>query len=206
MNNNHFSQATGCHLSTAKIWRPVLVAEMEKAGIVESLDICMLLALVAAHTEEFSRLSEEFNFSAGELRRLFPSKFSPYQASMLGFQMLEKEIPISRQRAIANLSYGGRAGNTDKEDGWNFRSRGLLPVRGRRAYSELSGLVAVDLIANPDELLEPEIAARAACALFVVRGGAGVRNASVAACIFGLSDAAHSDIERFYRNARAALK
>lgn len=205
MDNNHFSQATGCHLSTAKVWRPVLVAEMEKAGIRDRLDICMLLALSAANTEEFSRVSEEFNYSSGELRRLFPGKFSPYQASMLGYQMLEKEIPISRQRAIANLSYSGRAGNTDKEDGWNFRSRGLLPVRGRRAYSELSGLVAVDLIANPDELLEPEIAARAACALFVARGGAGVRNASVAACLFGLSDDAHSEVQANYRRARAAL-
>lgn len=176
------------------------------AGIRNRLDVAKLLALMATHTDRFRVVEESFNYTSGQLRRLFIGHFSPYQASMLGFQMLEKEIPVERQRAIANLAYGGRMGNTAKDDGWTYRGRGLLPVRGKRAYKELSDLLGVDLVAEPDLLLEPETAARAACALFQARKCVGVRKVETAAELVGLNgEEALENCKANYRKARAVL-
>ena len=201
-----FSNATNCFMSDAKTWSPAVVGAITGAGIRNRLDVAKLLALMATHTDRFRVLEESFNYHGLQLRRVFIGRFSPYQASMLGFQMLEKEIPVERQRAIANLAYGGRLGNTAKDDGWTYRGRGLLPVRGKRAYKELSDLLGVDLVAEPDLLLEPETAARAACALFLARKCVGVRKVETAAELVGLEgEDVLENCQANYRKARAVL-
>lgn len=53
---------------------------------------------------------------------------------------------------------GRSLGNTEKGDGCLFRGRGYVQITGRAHYAHFSRLVEVDLLANPDAALEPEIA------------------------------------------------
>ena len=63
-------------------------------------------------------------------------------------------------------SIGRRLGNTAPGDGARYRGRGYLQITGRRNYARISetlGLkgTADDLEANPEKMLEPELAFRA---------------------------------------------
>jgi putative chitinase len=71
------------------------------------------------------------------------------------------------QRAIGNLIYGqewGRKhlGNMQPEDGFTYRGRGMDHVTGRRNYTLVDDEMGLDgkLVANPDLLLDPQLAAR----------------------------------------------
>ena len=57
--------------------------------------------------------------------------------------------------------YEGRKdlGNTQKGDGVKFSGRGFIQITGRANYLKYGRLLNVDLIANPDLALEPQIAA-----------------------------------------------
>ena len=51
-------------------------------------------------------------------------------------------------------------GNTQPGDGYKFRGRGFNQLTGRAAYAKYSKVAGVDLVANPDALNTPEIAAK----------------------------------------------
>ncbi len=50
-------------------------------------------------------------------------------------------------------------GNTIKGDGYKFRGRGYVQITGRANYVKAGTIVGVDLAANPERALEPDIAA-----------------------------------------------
>lgn len=54
---------------------------------------------------------------------------------------------------------GKALGNTLKGDGYRFRGRGYVQITGRANYKKASGIVGVDLVANPDQALNPTVAA-----------------------------------------------
>jgi putative chitinase len=65
----------------------------------------------------------------------------------------------------AGTPLGKRLGNTIKGDGYRFRGRGYVQITGRANYAKLSKFVGIDLVANPDSALLPEIAV-----LILIRG------------------------------------
>lgn len=71
--------------------------------------------------------------------------------------------PIHEMGGPTYLSrYEGRAdlGNTHKGDGVRFAGRGLVQLTGRRNYTAASEHLGVDLVADPDLALDPEIATK----------------------------------------------
>ncbi len=55
---------------------------------------------------------------------------------------------------------GKRLGNTQSGDGFRFRGRGYVQLTGRAHYAHFSRLVDVDLVADPEAALKPEISYR----------------------------------------------
>ncbi len=55
---------------------------------------------------------------------------------------------------------GKRLGNTLRGDGYRFRGRGYVQLTGRRNYRVAGRKLGVDLIADPDLALRPDVAAK----------------------------------------------
>lgn len=68
-------------------------------------------------------------------------------------------------------AYEGRAdlGNTEPGDGPRYKGRGFVQITGRANYRTYGRLIGVDLEADPDLALSPEIAARILVAYFAAR-------------------------------------
>lgn len=104
-----------------------------------------------------SELQENLNYSAEGLLKTFRTHFTPEEAQQCAHN----------PEAIANKAYGGRMGNDQPGDGWLYAGKGLLQTTGKGLYRQLSGVVGIDLIANPGALLAPSTALLCAVGDFV---------------------------------------
>lgn len=105
--------------------------------------------------------TESLNYSPEGLVATFGRhRISEADAKRLGRKPGEGPLPMERQWQIGNILYGGdwgktNLGNTEPDDGWNFRGRGMDHCTGRQNYLKTGEAIGVDLIANPDALLDP---------------------------------------------------
>ncbi|RTY53659.1 glycoside hydrolase family 19 protein [Pantoea sp. YU22] len=175
MNVETFARATGISTELAARWVPHINAALAEFEITDRLDVAMFIAQAGHESSGFSRLEENFNYSLTGLTGTFGSRFSPYQSSMLCRQAGEKVVPLERQKAIANIAYGGRYGNTIRGDGWTYRGRGLKQITFKDNYKACGNALGVDLVANPDLLLQDEYAARSAAWFFKSHGCCGLK-------------------------------
>jgi len=69
---------------------------------------------------------------------------------------------IRRSKAHFNEKYNYRLGNQGGDDGYKYRGRGYVQLTGRGNYARVGNLLKppVDLVKNPDLVLQPELAAR----------------------------------------------
>jgi predicted chitinase len=110
--------------------------------------------------------AENLNYSVDGLLRTFGRhRISEADARRLGRKNGEAALNMIRQREIANILYGGdwglrNLGNTQPDDGWTFRGRGMHHVTGRRNYSVASASAGVNLLAVPEAMLDRERAAK----------------------------------------------
>lgn len=112
------------------------------------IDTPLRLAHFFAQLEHESNLrpvSENLNYSAGALRRVFGRYFSKELA----------ELYARQPERIANRVYANRMenGNEASGDGWRFRGRGFIQITGKRNYRTLTNDTGIDYINNPDLLL-----------------------------------------------------
>lgn len=139
-----------------------LAEAMVEFGIDTPARQAAFLAQIAHESGGLRYLEEKLNYSADRLRAVFPRHFSTQEA-----------IVYARQPSrIASRAYAGRLGNGDEEsgDGWTYRGRGLIQITGRDNYRACSLALGVDLLAEPDRLLEPVLAARSAAWFWQERG------------------------------------
>ncbi len=111
--------------------------------------------------------TENLNYSSQALLRKFGRhRISAEDAMTFGRKQGERALSQARQRKIANTIYGGpwgkkNLGNTEPNDGWDFRGRGMDHCTGRRNYRVTGEAIGVDLISNPTALLVLENAIKA---------------------------------------------
>lgn len=92
---------------------------------------------------EFNYDTENLNYSANNLLKVFPSYFKTVESTK-GYA----NNPI----AIANKVYANRMGNGNEAsgDGWKFRGRSSLQLTGKDNYKLFSDYIGEDCVANPD--------------------------------------------------------
>ena len=103
----------------------------------------------------FRILEENLHYSAAGLMRVWPSRFPNLEVANQFAGNAEK---------IANKVYAGRMGNGDEEsgDGWKYHGRGLIQLTGKDNYANCGSGIGVDLVGDPDRLLDPQYAALSA--------------------------------------------
>jgi putative chitinase len=107
----------------------------------------------AHESGNFKTLQENLNYSAEGLMKTWPSRFPT------------KEVAdqYARQPAkIAGKVYNGRLGNTSEEEAAKYLGRGLIQLTGKENYEHCGSSLGVDLLSNPDWLLDPKYAALSA--------------------------------------------
>jgi putative chitinase len=103
----------------------------------------------AHESNNFKVLQENLNYSAEGLMKTWPSRFST------------KEIADQYARnpaKIAGKVYNGRLGNTSEEEASEYLGRGLIQLTGKENYERCGLAIGVDLLSNPDLLLDPRYA------------------------------------------------
>ena len=107
----------------------------------------------AHESANFKVLQENLNYSAEGLMKTWPSRFPT------------KEIADQYARnpaKIAGKVYNGRLGNTSEEEASKYLGRGLIQLTGKENYERCGTSINVDLVNNPDYLLNPKYAALSA--------------------------------------------
>ena len=104
-------------------------------------------AQTAHETGNFSTFSENLNYSADGLIKIFP-KYFPANALALGY--------ARKPEQIANRVYANRMGNGDEKsgDGYKFRGRGALQLTGKDNYKAFS-----DYLKKPELMDTPNLVA-----------------------------------------------
>jgi putative chitinase len=113
-----------------------------KFGITTPLRLAHFLAQCGHESGGFKAVSENLNYSADGLKKIFP-KYFPGTLNESYARQPEK---------IAARVYGSRMGNGDEasKDGFKFRGRGYIQLTGKSNYIAFDKTVADDILANPD--------------------------------------------------------
>ena len=117
-------------------------AVMEKFGINTPLRLAHFLAQCSHESGHWKAVSENLNYSADGLKKIFP-KYFPGTLN---------ESYARNPEKIASRVYASRMGNGDEasKEGWKFRGRGYIQLTGKANYQAFDKIVEEDLIANPD--------------------------------------------------------
>ena len=136
-------------------WTEALNNTFEKYGIDTPKRQAAFIGQCMHESAGFKTLEENLNYSAKALMNTWPSRFPDLNTAMIYERQPEK---------IANKVYGGRMGNADESsgEGWKYRGRGIKQLTGKENYERCGSSLGVDLVSDPDLLLDPKYAALSA--------------------------------------------
>jgi putative chitinase len=113
-----------------------------KFNITTPLRLAHFLAQCGHESGGFKAVSENVNYSADGLKKIF-GKYFPGNLAESYARQPEK---------IASRVYGGRMGNGDEasKEGFKFRGRGYIQLTGKSNYTNFAKFIGEDTVANPD--------------------------------------------------------
>ena len=134
--------------------------------------IAGFLAQTSHESGGYTMLTENLNYRAATLAACWPNRFAVLgpdkkpvkdQQGKLTPTAVANAI-AGKPELIANMVYSSRMGNGPAEsgEGWKYRGRGLKQLTGKDNYARCGQALGVDLVGDPDLLLQPLYAARSA--------------------------------------------
>lgn len=120
----------------------------EKYTIDSPLLIAHVMAQISHECGAGHDVIENLNYSAPRMTKVWPSRFPT----------VESALPYAHNpQKLANKVYNGRMGNKiGSNDGWSFRGRGGSQTTGREGYERVKKQTGLDVVGNPDILIDPE--------------------------------------------------
>jgi putative chitinase len=146
------------------VWAAAIAAASDRFDIKSNDRLASFLAQTAHESGSFNQLEENLNYStAKRLVAVWPKRF-PTEAVAAPF--------VRNPQLLANRVYAARNGNGPEAsgDGWRYRGRGLIQITGRSNYAEAGKGIGLDLVGQPDLLLQPANAAMSAAWFWASRG------------------------------------
>ena len=116
---------------------------VEKFNITNHLRLAHFLSQCAHESGNFKFLTENLNYSADGLLKIFPKYFKDKATADAYARKPEK---------IGSRVYANRMGNGDEAcgEGYKFRGRGYIQLTGKDNYKQFSEFIGEDVVANPD--------------------------------------------------------
>lgn len=153
-------------------WLDAVVETCTEFEINTPQRVASFLAQTSHESGGYTMLSENLNYRAATLAACWPNRFAVLGPDKKPVKDKQgKNIPTKvaesiagKPELIANMVYSSRMGNGPAEsgEGWAFRGRGLKQLTGKDNYARCGRDLGIDLVGNPDLLLEPLYAARSA--------------------------------------------
>jgi putative chitinase len=114
----------------------------KKFNITNNLRLAHFLAQCGHESGGFKAVSENLNYSADGLKKIF-GKYFPGNLNESYARQPEK---------IAARVYASRMGNGDEasKEGFKFRGRGYIQLTGKANYTNFTKFIGEDCVANPD--------------------------------------------------------
>lgn len=138
---------TGLNLAALKGFIPdEVLAQIpdtaSKFNITTNLRLAHFLAQCGHESAGFKAVSENLNYSADGLKKIF-GKYFPGSLN---------ESYARNPQKIGSRVYGGRMGNGDEStgDGYKFRGRGYIQLTGKSNYTRFAKFIGEDVVSNPD--------------------------------------------------------
>ena len=142
-------------------WLRQIELQAPAHGIDAVNEMASFLSQFGHETGGFTRFVENLNYGAQGLANTW-ARFS--ESGSRGGPPNALALSIERQpERIANIVYADRMWNNLPGDGWRYRGRGPQ-LTGKHNYCRASVMVNINLIGNPDLLLDPKIGVKVACA------------------------------------------
>lgn len=117
---------------------------LDEAKITTPLRMRQFFARVCVETGGLRQLAENLDYSAARLTEVWPKRF-PNLAAAKPYE--------HNPRKLGNKVYGGRLGNSAKnDDGYNYRGSGLLQDTGKVNFQICEEETGLPVVANPDML------------------------------------------------------
>ena len=112
-----------------------------KFNITTSLRLAHFLAQCGHESGSFKAVSENLNYSADGLKKIF-GKYFPGDATSYA----------RNPEKIASKVYANRMGNGDEssKEGFKFRGRGYIQLTGKSNYVGFTKFIGEDCVSNPD--------------------------------------------------------
>jgi putative chitinase len=115
-----------------------------KFNITNTLRLAHFLSQCGHESGNWKAVSENLNYSADGLNRIFPKYFKNAGRDATQY--------ARNPEKIANIVYASRMANGDTAsgDGWKFRGRGYIQLTGRSNYTKFDKMVTENILDNPD--------------------------------------------------------
>jgi len=136
-------------------WDIPLNQTFVKYNINTTLRQAAFLGQCMHESNNFKTLEENLHYKAESLMKVWPSRFT---------DKVVADAYANNPEKIANKVYAGRMGNGTEEsgDGWKYHGRGLIQLTGKENYERCGSAIGVDLISQPNLLVDPQYAALSA--------------------------------------------
>jgi putative chitinase len=163
-------------LAAAKVkdhekWLQPIIDTCAEFEINNKKRIAAFLAQTSHESGGYTMLTENLNYRAATLAACWPNRFAEMEGKKpkkdAKGALIPTKVALSIEKKpelIANMVYSSRMGNGAPQtgDGWKYRGRGLKQLTGKDNYKRCGDALGIDLVTNPDLLLEPMNAARSA--------------------------------------------
>jgi len=164
------------HLVAARVaepqkWIGAILEVCEHYEINTDKRIAVFIAQTAHESGGYKTLIENLNYSADTMAAVWPPRFAEKGPDGKYIKENGKNKPNKfalalhrKPESIANVVYSNRMGNGTIEsgEGWLYRGRGLKQLTGKDNMTRCGKALRIDLVNNPDLLLEPRFAALSA--------------------------------------------
>ena len=164
--------AAGVKRDASERWLPHVQNALARFGIESEKQVAAWLAQTAHESGGYTMLKENLNYRAATLAACWPNRFAELgpdkkpkrneKGALIPTKLAESIA--GKPESIALLVYSNRMGNGPAETGEaaKYIGRGLKQLTGKDNYTRCGAALGLDIVANPDLLLEPEGAALSA--------------------------------------------